>query len=173
MSTSDGLPTGSETRTEYLARKMGELAKAVRKSADLLPAVPISGEVAAAAGIYATANLLDEVRAALAGEREPSYCGLAFGFGGGLGDPVYICDRPRGHAGRHFGHPVESGEVLVSLAASPRKPARRRRTDRSHGRRGKRLACVRTAAFLIATGSIRGGGTSTEIPATCLPWSPA
>jgi len=53
------------------------------------------------------------------GEREPNYCGRAFGLGGGLGDPVYICDRPRGHAGRHFGHPVESGEVLVSLTASP------------------------------------------------------
>ena len=77
MSTSDGLPTGSEgereTRTEYLARKMGELASAVREAANRLPDVPISGEVVAAAGIYATANMLDEVRAALAGsgEREP------------------------------------------------------------------------------------------------------
>jgi len=75
--TTDGLPTGSErereTRTEYLARKMGELADATRKAAKLLPDRPITGEVVACAGIMAMANLLDEVRAALAGsvEREP------------------------------------------------------------------------------------------------------
>ncbi len=76
--TSDVLPTGSERRREYLARKMGELAEATRKAADLLPRVPISGEVMAAAGIYATANLLDEVSRALRATpelvEEPDIC---------------------------------------------------------------------------------------------------
>lgn len=55
-----------ETRREYLARKMQELADATRRASKLLPYRPITGEVIACAGIMAMANLLDEVSRALA-----------------------------------------------------------------------------------------------------------
>lgn len=76
------VPTGSETRNEYLSRKMKELADATRKASKLLPDRPITGEVVACAGIMAMANLLDEVSRALAAppaapeaqEPEPVLC---------------------------------------------------------------------------------------------------